>query len=312
MKAHEAPGLWRESLTYTAGIVLGLVAAIFLSASYVLSRLFVIRRERGGVQLLVAAHVIMGAVSLVAIPFAWPRQMPHFGAYATPLAGSVGFYLVAQAALFFALRRTDASRAAPLLGLKVPFLAVITVFLLHQPLGGMQWVAVAAAFVLNRVGGRIPAAALGGVLLACLSYCGSDLSIKALVVSLESVGQFRAVLLGVLLTYSFCGLVAVAVLPVVGLRVLREWHYAVPFAAAWFAAMLALYACFASVGVVLGSIVQSTRGLISIVMAAFLARAGLVHLERKLPAAVVVRRLAAAALMAGAISLYVLNAPPGR
>jgi len=303
-------------VTYAAGIVLGFVAAIFLSASYVLSRLFVIRRERGGVQLLVAAHVIMGAVSLAAIPFAWPRQMPPAQAYATPLAGSVGFYLVAQAALFFALRRTDASRAAPLLGLKVPFLAVITVFVLHQPLGGMQWaavaLAVAAAFVLNRVGGRIPAAALGGVLLACLSYCGSDLSIKALVVSLEPVGNFRAVLLGVLLTYSFCGLIAVAMLPAVGLRTLREWHYAVPFAAAWFAAMLALYACFASVGVVLGSIVQSTRGLISIVMAAFLARAGLVHLERKLPAGVLVRRLAAAALMAGAISLYVLNSPSGR
>ena len=303
-------------MTYAAGIVLGFVAAIFLSASYVLSRLFVIRRERGGVQLLVAAHVIMGAVSLAAIPFAWPRQMPPAQAYATPLAGSVGFYLVAQAALFFALRRTDASRAAPLLGLKVPFLAVITVFVLHQPLGGMQWaavaLAVAAAFVLNRVGGRIPAAALGGVLLACLSYCGSDLSIKALVVSLEPVGNFRAVLLGVLLTYSFCGLIAVAMLPAVGLRTLREWHYAVPFAAAWFAAMLALYACFASVGVVLGSIVQSTRGLISIVMAAFLARAGLVHLERKLPAGVLVRRLAAAALMAGAISLYVLNSPSGR
>ena len=74
--------------------------------------------------------------------------------------------------------------------------------------------------------------------------------------------------------------------------------------AAWLVGMMCLFICFEAVGVVYGNILQSTRGLISIVIGAHLAGLGMVHLEQKHPRHVVLRRLGAAAMMCAAIALY--------
>jgi hypothetical protein len=72
--------------------------------------------------------------------------------------------------------------------------------------------------------------------------------------------------------------------------------------------MVFLYACFALVGVVLGNIVQSTRGLISILIAPVMARSDdFGHLETAHPPHAVARRAAVAVLMTGAVALYVLG-----
>jgi hypothetical protein len=294
----------------TAGIALGLGAATCQSCSYVFSGLFVRTFRCSPHVLLVLAHLAMGTVSLVALPLVLPTHLPPVSAYAGPLVGGVVSYLVGQMGLFLALRQTDASRVSPLLGLKLPILVILSVFWLGARYSTGQWLAVGlclvAAAILNRSGTRIAAGCVGWILLACLGYCLSDLNIRALVARLQGggLGLGRAALVGGFLSYALCGAVAALMLPGVPWRDRRMWRHALPFAAAWLGAMLLLFACFGAVGVVLGNIVQSTRGLISIGIGLLVSAAGHVHLEACTTPAVWCCRALAAALMVLSIVLF--------
>jgi hypothetical protein len=79
------------------------------------------------------------------------------------------------------------------------------------------------------------------------------------------------------------------------------------FALVWFGAMLLLFSSFSTIGVVFGNIVQSTRGVLSIVLGWFIARAGFEHLEQRTAPGIALRRTAAALLMSAAISLFYLG-----
>jgi len=294
----------------TIGILCGLAAAAALSVSYVLSRLFVLRHRNGAFRLLILAHILMGGISAVLLPLFWPAQMPSAAELAGPLTGMAGFYMLGQVSLFVALRRTDASRASPLLGLKIVILAMISMRFLDQPLNGLQWagaaLAVAAAFVLSYSGKRIPAPAIAAIGVACVAYSLSDLHIQWAVRGVfGQLGLFHASMLALILSYILCGLVGLALLPLAGRATRAEWKHALPFVAAWYVAMIFLFACFGSVGVLLGNILQSTRGLISILLGAGLAAAGMVHVEARTPRHVLLRRIVAAGMMSLAIIAFV-------
>ena len=292
------------------GVLLGLGAAACQSFSYVFSGLFVRTFRRSPHVLLIMAHLAMGLISAAALPLVLPEHLPALRSYAWPLLGGVLFYLIGQTALFLALKHTDASRVSPLLGLKLPILAGISVVFLGGRYTGRQWLAVGlcllGAAILNHSGTRLARQSLGWILLACLSYCLSDLGIGALVSRLRGSGLTlaRASMVGGFLSYTLCGAIAVFCLPTVPWRDRRMWRYALPFAAAWLGAMLLLFACFGAVGVVFGNIVQSTRGLISIVIGMLVSAAGHVHLEQRASPAVWSRRAAAAVLMVLAIMLF--------
>jgi hypothetical protein len=219
-----------------------------------------------------------------------------------------------QASLFVVLRHVEASRISPLLGLKIAMLAVITAVFLRDTAAPTpwQWLAVAlsvlAAFALNSSGGKLPARMIGGLLLTCLTYSLSDLSIRYLVRAMGSDGA-GGVLTAVALCYVLCGVAALAALPLAGPHQRGDWRLAVPWAVSWLGAMVLLFGCFRAVDVVFGNILQSTRGLISVVLGAGLAGMGMVHLERKVPRGIFWRRLAAALLMSAAIALYAKGAP---
>lgn len=292
------------------GTLLGLGAAVCQSLSYVFSGLFVRTFQRSPHVLLVLAHLAMGVVSALALPLVLPAVLPPWSDFAGPLVGGVVFYLTGQTGLLLALRHTDASRVSPLLGLKLPILAGISVLFLNAHYVPAQWLALGlclvAALLLNWSGRPIALSSLGWILLACLGYCLSDLNIRALVGRLQAAGLplARASLVGGFLSYTLCGAIAVALLPTVPWRERRLWGYAVPFAAAWLGAMLLLFACFGVVGVVYGNIVQSTRGLLSILIGLLISAAGHVHLESRASPRVWLRRLAAAVLMVLSIALF--------
>ncbi len=309
-------------ITTGEGIALGLAAAACQSLSYVFSRLFVIRRHNGVMQLLVMAHVLMGLASLVALPFLWSPQLPPPSHWAWTLGAVSLFYMLGQLGLFIALRYTDASRTAPLLGLKIAILAFISMLFLHEHMGVCQWLAVAmsvvAAFMLNYSGAKMPLAAVAAILFACITYSISDLNILLLVRHFKEanpqtciLGRLLplspatySVLISVCMSYILCGLAGIALMPWAGKREGADWKWAAPFAAAWLTAMVFLFACFAGIGVVYGNIVQSTRGLISILLGAHIASLGFEHLEKRIAHTVLLKRIAAAALMTGAIALF--------
>lgn len=294
-----------------AGVLCGLAAAFAQSLSFLLSRQFVIRQNNAVFRLLVLSHVIMGVASLAILPLVWTASVPPVGRFFWPLAGSAGFYMLGQLGLFFALRYTDASRTAPLLGLKIVVIALITVTLMRKAIGPQQWLAVAmsvgAAFVLHTSGRRMHWQAVAAVLATCVNYSLSDLSIVELVKALGGPGDWHVLLLSVSLSYILCGIVAAILMPWLGRSSAAEWRYALPFSAAWYVAMIFLYACFGLIGALYGNIVQSTRGLISVIIGAALARLGMVHLERRVSRWVFLQRAAAAVLMSAAIALFWLG-----
>lgn len=272
--------------------------------------MFVRRFHSSAAVLLVLAHIIMGVLSLGMMLVVWPERMPENLMFVWPMTGGVIFYLVGQTGLFLALRRADASRVSPMLGLKLVILPIVTVLFLHHTYGAQQWLAVAlcvvAAVGLNNSGEKLPTQSLGWILFACLGYSLSDLNITALIVHFKYLGITRAVLFSASMSYVLSGIAGGIALPFITRPTKSMWINATPFALTWFTAMLLLFACFGTIGTIFGNIVQATRGLISIAVGVVLARAGMHHLERNVERNVLLRRLAAALLMTGAIVLFSL------
>lgn len=319
MTAAAGAGMAVGGATLAVGVGAGLAAALFSALSYFVSRDHG-ARGGSGLRLLVLAHAIMGVACLPATAWLWPRGVGAAPRWLIPLAGSTACYLLGQAFVFSALRRAGASRVAPLLGLKI---AVLAGFAAFTPAGGLdtrQWLAVgmsvAAATMLQR-GGGMPAAALALTLAACLTFAVSDLFIVALIDGLQRsteiaghpIGRLHAGTLAMAVTYVVCGGLAAAVAstPAARPRGRLDWTAGTTYAAAWLAGMVGLYLCFGTVGVVFGNILQSTRGMIAIVLGAVLAHLGRHDLELKVDGMTLVRRLVAAALMTAAIALFVID-----
>ena len=144
------------------GIVFGLLAASASRCATCFSRRFAVRPGKHAIGLFALTHACMGVFALAMLPFCFSSVVWNVRAYILPLVGSVTCYMIGQIFLFRAVRYTDASRVAPLLGLKILILAIITVVFFGEPLTLLQWAAallcVAAAMALNYSGGGIPCA----------------------------------------------------------------------------------------------------------------------------------------------------------
>ena len=252
----------------------------------------------------------MGVMALALLPFLWSGQLKNISVYLWPLLGYTFAYLIGQFFLLQSFKHTDASRVSPLLGLKIPMLAVITVLFLTEPITGLQWAAIltalGASLVLNYTGGRIPTKALLLILCVCFAYSLSDLSIVALTRRLAPDGSLRMILLSTCLCYCLCGAVGFTVVLFSGRsnRTAEKWRMVSPVAGVWFAGMLFLFISVWSVNVLMANIIQSLRGPFSIILGSIIAWLGHVHIERKVSAWVLVRRLVASLFMCGAIALF--------
>ena len=303
----------------TIGVVAGLLAALFSALSYLVSRHACLTHPelqgRGGaLRLIVQSHGLMGLVSIPLCLALWPRSGgPAPAAFLPPAILCAAVYLVGQGCFFAALTRVPASRLSPLLGLKIAMLAGIVSFVLGSPLDGRQWTAVvlsvAAALVLQRGSDRIPTFALGLMLVACLCFAIADLNIVALIAALADggtapIGRFHAGVLGMAITYAACGALLLPAAPRMWPRSAGGWTPAVQYSVVWLLAMIALYTCLGQVGAVFGNILQSTRGVMSVVLGAALAHAGWHDLEEQVDRATLLKRIAAAMMMTAAIALY--------
>lgn len=314
------------------GILLGLLAALCSSLAYLVSRRFTVRHAghessepqwRGPLRLMVTTHAMLSVVCglgfLVLVPRTAAAQPADWSwAIVTSIFVAV-FYLGANTMLFFALRRTEASRIAPLLGFKVVLLALVTQFILSETLVAQQWVAVVlatvAAVMLGSSGGRLPITVALLALGACAGFVGSDVFISEMWPAWLPAGvaeeaatesqRVRASMTGMTLVYIWCGLIAFALLPIAKPWKKEHWQGSAPYAGFWLVSMVCLFSTFALVGIVLGNILQATRGLMSIFIGVAVVKLGHHHIESHAPMKVIVQRCIAAALMVGAIALYV-------
>ena len=305
----------------TGGVVAGLAAAFASALSYLVSRHHGVRQRAAGrrgaaLRLLVLAHLDMAAACVPLVIAAWPPGTRFTTGVAATVAASVGFYLLGQASIFTALGRAEASRIAPLLGLKIVMLAGLVSCLPGEPLDRWQWLAVTLAVTagasLQIGGGAVPPGALFLVLSAAFFFAVADLTIIAAIDAIAAaakaagrpIGRLHAAGLAMTITYSVCGAIFLPLLPRVRPFSREDRRAALGYAATWLASMAALYVCFALVGPVFGTILQSTRGLFSVVLGAVLAHRGWHELEPPVTRGAFLRRLAAAGFMTAAIAVY--------
>jgi uncharacterized membrane protein len=291
------------------GIVFGFLAALFQSISYLCTRLYIERHKNDIGTLLALSHIIMGIISIPLVFFLLPPNMPQLSSYLPSLLASAGFYLFGQIFLFWALIKSEPSRVSPLLGMKVIILALISFIFLHQHLALVQWIAVVlcsySVFLLSNSGKKLHRSSLILIVLTCFSYCISDINIKTLVDQFKFLGVFHGAVLSTALCYLLCGFVGLLFLFVRPHHTTRDtWVYSLPFAFSWLIAMIFLFSCFALIGVIFGNILQSTRGVMSIVLGFFIAHIGFEGLETKITRNILVKRILAACLMTAAIALF--------
>ena len=292
------------------GIASGLACALAQSGAYVFSRLFVIRSRSAILHLMVLSHVLMGLASIALLMVMQPHDLPPISELAPSLLATAGFYALAQIGLLSLMRSETPSSIAPLLGLKIIVLAMFNLLLFGQHLRAAQWAAVvlcaAAALVLNATGAKLNRRTLTLVLCVCAGYSLSDLNITGLVHQLGEPGSVRGAILGAAMCYALLG---AASLPLM-LILKGKWNvgafvrFGLPYAVLWFLAMLLLFFSMSCIGAVYAVILQSTRGLWSVLLGALIAHLGLVQVEHRIARHLVLRRMLAALMMVGAIWLY--------
>lgn len=296
-----------------SGIFSGLAAAFGISLSYLFSRLFYRNTRKGAVHLLACSNIQMGMFAFFILPFIWQGATMFSVILLLPAAGAALFITMGQITFFLALKQVNPSQVTPLLALKIIVLAFASIVFLHKPLSSLQWLSVflcvGATFVLHFSGEPIPLRGFLGILMTCIGYALSDVCITILLQKLAWLGLRNTVFLGTCLTYMVAGLLGLLLLIFTwrDLTAWPVWKFSGYFVLTFFIAELFLFNAFRLVGPVFGNVLQSTRAMISILLAKLVAMQGIKELEQDMSTAVILRRLLAAGLFSCAIALYILG-----
>lgn len=295
------------------GISFGLTAAFLMSVSYIFSKWFMLR-HRSAFLLTLYAQLFMGVLGLAVLACV-------YRSVSLPLTDvkKSGLILLTAAlsiwgnfCFFRTLKVLEASRLSSLLGLKIVMLGAICMLFLHRQITLLQWTAIllgtVAAVGMNFTGGSLKAKAVFWLFLTLLGYSLGDLA---------AVGAFHAV--GgenrILAAFAASGYVAVAqallMLPCLLLKRVPKSRRllvdCIPYSAGWFTALLFLYYCFGTLGVIYGTILQSARGLFSVALGALLLKFGWEKYEPRVGLSAWIRRLVMALLMFAAMTVYAFS-----
>lgn len=296
------------------GITSGFLAAVLMAAAFLASG-WAIRRTKGldGIGLIANASVIMGLLSIVGLYFVWTPELGASLPRHIPVVICIlAFYFTGQSMMFGAQRSIDPSIIVPLLGLKLPMLALLTLIINQATFNALQVIAiiltVAAAFVLNHSGQKVPLRSFVLVVGACLFYSLSDMNITRdmkLLIADGTGSQVAASAQCTFMTYIGCGIIGLIVIAFhKAARVRGAIRNSIPYAFIWIGSIVALSMCFVRLGTVHGNIIQSTRGIFTIVFSPLLVWCGMTYLEQKVSKLMLLRRLIAAVMMLAAVILY--------
>jgi drug/metabolite transporter (DMT)-like permease len=262
--------------------------------------------------LLTLAFMQMGMFSCLLLPVVW-SPFPWSFEVLWPLFGAALLGMGGQLIFFVTLKTATPSQLTPLLALKIFILAFASILFLHKEISVLQWISIffcfAATFLLNFSGRPIPLKGFLGILVTCCCYALADVCATMLIRRLDALGADHSALLAVCLVYALSGMLGL----ILGgfmwsdLKRVSPWKFALFFSVSFFIADVCLFAAFKLVGPVFANILQSLRGIISILLAKFIAQRGMHYLEHETDSSILLRRLLAAGLFSLAIALYVLG-----
>lgn len=293
-----------------SGIGAGVLSVLFICGSYIFSREYM-RRNKDAVKLAVFSQLVMalGGIILLILYSSFYRIPWNLKLFAV-LAGQVMTFLLGQTAFFMTLRRVESSRVSALLGLKILALALIALAL-GRHLKQMQWIAVILCTVgavgMNFSGGKMAISSCLWLLLSVLSYALCDMCVTELMMMMPGKSMLFNSLGVVGICYTALG---IAVSPALFKYPLskKEIKAVIPYSILYFFSMIFLYTCFGFIGVVFGSIIQSGRGIVSVLLGIVLVHYGLDRNERRISLSKWIQRFVFAAVMLTAMLLYSLSA----
>ena len=283
------------------GVFASFIGATFQALNYALTQNCQQRYNIDGVRLLVAVHICLAVFAIIPAFCYWKViELGHFWAFLQVTLP----YLLAQYCLIRAIRLSDASIVSPLLALKIPVLAIISIVLFQAQFSQIQWSAIviilAIGWYFSSMSGAIAVVPLLLVLVASLGYSLSDMAITELSHTLIEGTALEQAIVTICLIYLVCGLFILPLMKPMKIDLLTifrvKW-----VALTWFIAGILLVVGFNLSGVVSGYVVQSLRGVIGVILAFMFFRS-----QINQPMLIWRKKLVAAVAMFAAVALFYL------
>jgi drug/metabolite transporter (DMT)-like permease len=212
---------------------------------------------------------------------------------------------------FSAQKYIESSRIASLMGLKILVVALLAIVLLREKFTLLQYIAMlgaaGAGILMNSSSGKLQWGGMGYLALTLVGYAFSDLGIQLVVKEINVSDPIIGGLSGFVTNYAPVGVIALFCLKPMKID-RKKFFAAAPQGICWIFSMLGLYVCFGLMGAAFGNVLQASRGIISLIIGAFLSYFAIQNFdEQKQSAAVWIRKGLAALLMFGAIVLYAVT-----
>ena len=294
--------------TMRMGIVVALLTAMLQSGSYVLSRLF-FSKGYSSMQLVYASQLVIMLISIVAWPFVVKDTEVFQWDVMKWMLVTTGGYLLGQCYWLNAMKKIEASRIASLYSIKIVFVGLLYMLLLHS--GRLSifmfigvFMAVSAVFLMNyKRGGRFSMVGMVALGLAIVGFSFSDIGAVGMMPALDADSRLTAAIVSTLCNNIVAGLVLLPFGKKIGFT-WRQFPYSAPYAVCYMVSVVAIFYCFSVLDPVYTNVVVATRGLFSLMLGWVLARLGYTALESRASREEWLRRGAAALLMFAAIVVY--------
>lgn len=250
------------------GIIIAFAGMLLQALTYCLVKETARRTGWSSLKLLSTAHVLMGCVCL--LPFfalgLYRQLSPELVTFVLLVDGT---YLVAQYFMFCAISRSDASAAGPYLILKLPMVALLSIFVLGDSLGPWQAGAIAAIVLLSLIysnAAKISFYVLSCVMAAAACFALCDIFVLKAARAVTAPSHFMQALYCVIISDVFF----LALTPFVLLQRFKPLDFvkAVPLSAAWMGGVIFTVAGFNLTSVTAGNIVLSLRGAAAVLLTA--------------------------------------------
>ena len=250
------------------GIIASIFAAIGQALNYALTKDCQEKHRIYGFRMLIGAHIGMGFIMLW--PFLFCSYYTYFEwEHLIDLFKINLPFLFAQYCMMQSIRVSDASIVSPLLVLKIPVLAAISIVLFKDSYAVHQYLAIAAILLLSwyfsSLSGQIKLKALMFVFLASFCYVLSDIAIT------DYAKKFAAhPIEQVMIANSFNYIAgAIFFLPCAFMKKVtaKDIYNCKYVALSWIIAVTLIVIGFNLSGLVSGTIIQSLRGAFGIIIA---------------------------------------------
>lgn len=256
------------------GIIVSLIGAFFQALNYYVTQRSQLGHNYNPRQIIIATHLAMGLILLV--PLFLFNYWHYFSSDDLGLLMRVNVpYLLGQLLLVMAIRISDTSVVSPLLVLKVPTLALVSIVLFDRHLSMIQWSSIGLivylAYSMSCLSGKLDIKPAALIIGASICYGFSDLGITEYSSRFEGMMMAERTLISVMVNYLFCAACMLPLVPVfnVPLRAIGHMKWA---AVTWLIAVMLLVSGYSLSGVIEANVAQSTRGVMGVFISYFALR----------------------------------------